>query len=98
VIPRALFHIVPFMPFRIGGELGVSSLPREFPVGLKFPPSSVVLAHVLFVRCVTFRIGTDLGKPLARMRLHPSAIFWVCRIASGVVSAKIRSLSFLRGL
>src|SRR5262245_47258320 len=93
-IPRALFRVVPFTPFRIGGELGISPLLRQFAVR----QCSEVLAHLVFVRCVTFGIAAYFGKFLPRMCLHPSAIFWVGCIASGVVSAKIRSLFFLRGL
>jgi hypothetical protein len=49
VVPLALFRIVPFAPFRIGGELGVSPLPGELAVRQELPLSSVVFALLIFV-------------------------------------------------
>jgi len=60
-----LFRIVPFTPFRIGGELGVSPLPGEFAVGQEFPPCAIVLTLPLFVRGVPFRIGAFFSEPFA---------------------------------
>jgi hypothetical protein len=56
------------------------------------------LRGFFFVRGMPFRIGTYFGMPLARMRLHQRAIFRVCCIAFCMVSATIRTPSFLRGL
>ena len=56
---------MPFAPFRVGGELGVSPLLGAFAVRQEFPLSSVVFAQLLFVCGVPLNwpariAGTDL--------------------------------------
>src|SRR5262245_45594716 len=93
VIPLALFRIIPFAPFRIGGKLVVGLLPGELAVGQVLPRFSVVFA-LLFVLCVPFRVSAFFSEPFAHILLYPSAIFRV-RIAFGVTPGGVSALSFL---